>query len=273
MENKSKTFTLFVRPDEKSKKIADYIQQLATLSHIPLEESNDGDLVIAIGGDGTFLKAVNATNFSKEKIYAGIHTGTLGFLQNLSENDIYSVIQYLSYEKEINTRRVLIPSILLTLCTGEVISFNAFNEILICGKDYSKIEFGEYIEGELLQEVSGNGIIVSSSTGDTAYSMAAGGAIDFSEHFQLVCTLLTPIKNAAYGDFIMNSIICPKIRIVPKRAKNIQIIIDGIPKEVSSEQIESIEVSMLGENYINKLELKKYSKVEVVREKLLGYHR
>ena len=71
----------------------------------------------------------------------------------------------------------------------------------------------------------------------------------------------------------MNSIICPKIRIVPKRAKNIQIIIDGIPKEVSSEQIESIEVSMLGENYINKLELKKYSKVEVVREKLLGYHR
>ena len=108
MENKIKTFTLFVRPDEKSKKIADYIRQLATLSHIPLEESNDGDLVIAIGGDGTFLKAVNATNFSKEKIYAGIHTGTLGFLQNLSENDIYSVIQYLSYEKEINTRRVLI---------------------------------------------------------------------------------------------------------------------------------------------------------------------
>lgn len=273
MKNNVKTFTLFVRDDEKSEKIAEYIRQLATSSHIPLEETENGDLVIAIGGDGTFLKAVNSTGFGKDKVYAGIHTGTLGFLQNLSENDIYTIIQYLSYEEEINTRKVLIPSIFVTLTTGEVLNFKAFNEILICGDKYTKIEFCEYIDGELLQEVSGNGIIVSSSTGDTAYSMSAGGAIDFSGYSQLVCTLLTPIKNEAYGDFIMNSIICPEVCIVPKKSKNIQIIIDGTPKEISSEQIKSIEVSMLNGESINKLELKKYSKVEVIREKILGYHR
>lgn len=273
MENKIKTFSLFIKPDdEKSKKIADQIRQLNSCSQTPLKETEDGDLVIAIGGDGTFLHAVNATNFGKDKVYAGIHTGTLGFLQSLSENDVYTLIQYLRYEKELQTRRVLIPSICILLSTGETKKFNAFNEVLIVGRDYTKIQFKQYVNGELLQEVSGNGIIVSSSTGDTAYSMSAGGAIDFSENFQLVATLLTPIKNKAYGDFTANSVICPKITVVPQKSKNIQIIIDGIPKEISSEQIKSIEVSMLnGESYINKLEIKKYSKVEVIRDKILGY--
>ncbi len=272
MKNKLKTFSLFVKPDEKSKKIADYIRQINASSQKKLEETENGDLIMAVGGDGTFLRAVNATNFSKDKVYAGVHTGTLGFLQNLSESDIYAVMQYLSYEEELKTRKVLIPSIAVKLFTGEVCEFKAFNEILIAGRNYTKIQFKEYVNSEFFQEVSANGIIVSSSTGDTAYSMNAGGAIDFSQHFQLVCTLLTPIKNAAYEDFVVNSIICPMITIVPVATENIQIIIDGIPKEVSPKQIESIEVSMLnGESYINKLEVRTYSKVRVIREKILGY--
>lgn len=274
MENNIKTFSLFVRDDEKSKKIADYIRQLSACSNGHLNENENGDLVIAVGGDGTFLRAVNETGFSKDKIYAGIHTGTLGFLQDISENDIYAMIQYLTYQKEISTRRVLIPSISIELVTGEKEGYKAFNEILICGKNYTTIRFSQYINDELLQEVSGNGIIVSSSTGDTAYSMSAGGAIDFSGNFQLIATLLTPIQNKAYPDFILNSIICPRIVVVPQKSDNIQIIIDGIPKQISSEQIQSIEVSMLNsESYINKLEIQKYSKVQIIREKILGYNR
>lgn len=274
MENNIKTFSLFVRNDDKSKKIADYIRQLSACQDGRLKEDENGDLIIAIGGDGTFLRAVNETNFSKNKIYAGIHTGTLGFLQDVSENDIFAMIQYLTYQKEISTRKVLIPSISIELSTGIKRRYRAFNEVLICGKDYTTIRFSQYIDDELLQKVSGNGIIVSSSTGDTAYSMSAGGAIDFSGNFQLIATLLTPIQNKAYPDFILNSIICPKIVIVPESSSNIQIIIDGIPKQISSEQIESIEVSMLNsESYINKLEIQKYSKVRIIREKILGYNR
>lgn len=273
MENNIKTFSLFVKPDdERSQEIAHSIRYHNSSSIHPLVEKENGDLIIAIGGDGTFLHAVTRTYFSKDKIYVGVHTGTLGFLQNLSENDIYALIRYLSYEKEITTRRVLIPSISVSLVDGQTLEFKAFNEILICGKDYTKIRFSEYVNDEFLQDISGNGIIVSSSTGDTAYSMNAGGAIDFSNHFQLVCTLLTPIKNAVYDDFILNSIICPKITIVPKASKNIQIIIDGIPRQISSELIKSVEVSMLdGNSYINKFELSQYSKVRVIREKILGY--
>lgn len=272
MENNIKSFSLFVRSDEKSEKIAESIRHHNSCNSRPLIETKNGDLIIAIGGDGTFLHAVNQTNFGKDKIYAGIHTGTLGFLQNLSENDIYTLIKYLSYEQEISTRKVPIPSVHVSLSNGNTASYKAFNEILVCGKDYTKIQFSEYVNDEFFQEVSGNGIIISSGTGDTAYSMNAGGAIDFSSHFQLICTLLTPIKNAVYGDFISNPIICPKISVVPQASRNIQIIIDGIPLEISPELIKSIEVSMLnGESYINKLEITTYSKVQIIREKILGY--
>ena len=122
-----------------------------------------------------------------------------------------------------------------------------------------------------MQNVSGNGITVATNTGDTAYSMNSGGAIDFSNHYQLVCTLETPIVNASYERFISNPIICSEVSIVPKPSDNINVIIDGIPKEFDSSQIKSIDVSMDGSNYINKFELGTYSKVTVIRQKILGY--
>lgn len=273
MENNIKTFSLFVKPnDTKSQEVASLIRKHNSCLLHPLTENQNGDLIIAIGGDGTFLHAVNQTNFSKTKLYAGVHTGTLGFLQNLSVNDVYALFEYLSCKTEIKTRKVFVPIISIHLIDDRVLEFQTFNEILICGKDYTKIQFSEYVNDEFLQNVSGDGIIISSSTGDTARSRNAGGAIDFSNNYQLVSTLLTPIKSTVDGNFIFNSIICPKVTIIPKTSKNIQIIIDGIPKKISSELIRSIEVSMFdGNSYINKFELRPYSKVRVIREKILGY--
>lgn len=272
MKNNIKTFTLFIRQDENSKQIADYIRTLNNCSEKPLKETNDGDLIIAIGGDGTFIDSVTSTNFSKSKIYAGIHTGTLGFLQNLSANDIFSLVKYLSYEKEIQTRKVLVSSIKVNLTDGSSLNYFSLNEILVVGYNYTKISFAEYVNDELLQNVSGNGIIIATSTGDTAYSMNSGGAIDFSNHCQLVCTLETPILNAAYERFITNPVICNKVSIVPEPSDNISIIIDGITKRIASEGIKSIDVSMLDDsNYINKFELETYSKANVIRNKILGY--
>lgn len=271
MENNIKMFSLFVRPDPRSQEIADTIRQLNKSAGSPLQENENGDLVIAIGGDGTFIDSVTSTNFSKNKVYAGIHTGTLGFMQNLSENDIYTLIKYIQYENEIKTRKVLVSRVLVQLKNSVFLRFKSLNEVLVVGKNYSKISFSEYVNEELLQNVTGNGIVIATNTGDTAYSMNSGGAIDFSDHFQLVCTLETPIKNAAYERFITNPIICSQVKIVPKCSKNIRIIIDGIVKEISSEDISDINVSIDGSDYINKLELESFSKVNIVRKKILGY--
>lgn len=271
MKNKVKTFRLFVRPDEKSRQIANKIRKLNSRKSTPLVESNEADLVIAIGGDGTFIHSVTETQFNKEIVYTGIHTGTLGFLQDLSENDIFTLIQYIDFEKELKTRKVYIASVEVFLKDGSSLQFFALNEAIIAGENHSKISFAEYINGELLQNVTGNAIIIATSTGDTAYSLNANGSIDFSNNFQLVCTLEIPIRNAAYERFITNPIICSKINVVLKPAQNISIIIDGKKKDVDSSNIERVEVSMNDSNFINKLDLMNYSKVRIIRNKILGY--
>lgn len=271
MKNNIRTFTLYVKDDEKSRQIADQIRSLNQCSATPLKESDNGDLIIAVGGDGAFLHAVNGTHFDSSKIYAGIHTGTLGFLQNLAPNEIFSLIKYLCYEQDIKTRKIYVPSILITLTSGETILRHALNEVLIAGKNYTKISFAEYVEGEFFQRVSGNGIIIATSTGDTAYSMNAGGAIDFTKHFQLVCTLETPIRNAVNERFITNPVICSDVGIEPIPSDNVDIIIDGIIQEVDSSKIARIDVRMSEDsNYINKFELQEYSKSRIIREKILG---
>ena len=273
MENTIKTFTLFVRSDEKSHDVADALRALNAQSSKPLKETNDGDLIIAIGGDGTFIDAVTSTNFDKSKIYTGVHTGTLGFLQNISKEEVFALIKYICYEDEIPTREIFVSSVAVNLFSGETLNFYSLNEVLVSGYDYSKISFAEYVNNELLQNVVGNGIIVATDTGDTAYSMNSGGAIDFcSNHFQLVCTLDTPILNAAYERFITNSIICTKVSIVVKPANNIRIIIDGIARDIDSAQIKSVDVSLDGSNYINQFALEQYSKTKIIREKILGYN-
>ena len=271
MKNEVKTFKLFVRPDEKSQQIADKIRILNKKSSSPLAESDNPDLVIAIGGDGTFIDAVTSTNFSEDIIYTGIHTGTLGFLQDLCENDIFSLIQYLNFEQELKTRKVYIASVEVVMKDGSTDNIFALNEAIVAGSNYSKITFAEYINNELLQNVTGNGIVVATSTGDTAYSSNANGAIDLSNNCQLVCSLITPIRNAAYERFITNPIICSKINLLLKPSDNISLIIDGKRKDIDSSSVERIEVSMTDRNYINKLDIMDYSKVSIIRNKILGY--
>lgn len=272
MKNTVRTFTLFVRPDKNSRQIAESIRDLNRHSQKPLIETEDGDLIIAIGGDGTFIDSVTSTNFNPSKVYVGIHTGTLGFLQNLSPSEGFALIQYFNYEEEIKTRQMLVSSATVNLLNGETLHFRSLNEVLIAGTDYSNISFAQYVNDELVQNVVGNGIIIATNTGDTAYSMNAGGAIDFSNHFQLVCTLLTPNLNAAYERFITNPIICSKVSIVPTKPSNrISIIIDGIRKDINVSQLKSIDVCLDGSDYIHKFELTKYSKANIVRNKILGY--
>ena len=272
MKNNIKTFKLFVRPDKKSEEIADKIRYLNNQNSNPLIEADNADLIIAIGGDGTFIDAVTNTNFSKEAIYTGIHTGTLGFLQDMCENDVFSLIQYINYEEELKTRKLFVACIKISLKDGTNCNFYALNEILVAGTNYSKISFEEYFnENEFLQTITGSGIIVATNTGDTAHSANANGAIDLSNNCQLVCTPIDPIRNAAYERFIPNPLICSRINLLLRSSDNISVIIDGRIKNIDSNSIQSIQVSVSNSYYINKLDLMNFSKIRIIKEKILGY--
>jgi len=271
MKNQVKTFRLFVRADRKSQQIAEQIRLLNKNSANPLIEWDNPDLVIAIGGDGTFINAVTSTNFSKDIIYTGIHTGTLGFLQDLCENDIFSLIQYINYEQELKTRKIHTASIEVFFKGGIQSHFFAMNDILVAGDDYSKIRFEEHINNTFLQNLTGSGIIIATSTGDTAHSANANGAIDLSNNCQLVCTPINPIRSAVYERFIPNPIICSQITLSLIPSLNVSIIIDGKKKDLEGALVDKVAISVSDSIFINKLDLMNYSKVRIIREKILGY--
>ena len=270
MTNQIRSYTLFASAKKESEKVANTFRNLFAQLSTPIPETNNGDLIIAIGGDGTFLDAVSASKFDDQKIFAGVNTGTLGFLQNISPDEFCSFIQFYSNKKQILTRKLFLPKITVKLKNDTEHTFYAVNEVCLQGIHGQKISFDEFINGDLYQRVKANILCVACSTGDTALSMNAGGSIDFSEHFQLVRTIVIGVRNAAYENFLPNPVICPNFHFEVGEFNQAELLIDGRLQSFNS-PISMLDVSLYGAHFIHKLELGSYSKVKTVRVKLLGY--
>lgn len=133
------------------------------------------DFLISVGGDGTILDTISSIGDSEIPI-VGINTGRLGFLANNSKEDVENVIDLLvagDYRLEQRT--------LLTLDTEDNLFGNynfALNEITIHKKDSSSmITLHTYVDDEFLNSYWADGLIISTPTGSTAYSLSCGGPI------------------------------------------------------------------------------------------------
>ncbi len=137
--------------------------------------ASSADFLVAMGGDGTILAAMRHARGSDIPV-VGINLGSLGFLADTSPDNIEKVLDHLSAGSyEIETRMTLEAEIRVS---GDVITLNASNDIVIDKGDYSRvIDIDAHVGGEFLQRYTGDGLIVSSPTGSTAYALAAGGPI------------------------------------------------------------------------------------------------
>ncbi len=134
------------------------------------------DLAIVIGGDGTMLNI--ARTFSPHHVpLIGVNQGRLGFLTDLTlENMLDSIAEMLD-GKFITERRLLL-SVQVLRDEAEVFSGLAFNEVVVHRSNISSmVEFEVRIDGQYLYNQRADGLIVSTPTGSTAYAMSAGGPI------------------------------------------------------------------------------------------------
>lgn len=133
------------------------------------------DFLISIGGDGTILDTISSIGDSEIPI-VGINTGRLGFLANNSKEDVDRVLNLLIAGEYRLQRRSL-----LSLDSEDNLfgSYNfALNEITIHKKDSSSmITLHTYVDGEFLNSYWADGLIISTPTGSTAYSLSCGGPI------------------------------------------------------------------------------------------------
>ncbi len=132
------------------------------------------DVLISMGGDGTFLNTLNLVKDSQVPVL-GINTGRLGFLANISREELKdSIGQLLRGEFSTETRNL----ISLNSNKGPLDPFNtALNEITILKKGVPMISIETHLNGEYLNSYWADGLIISTPTGSTAYSMAVGGPI------------------------------------------------------------------------------------------------
>ena len=149
------------------------------------------DAVICVGGDGTFLKTARKTCF-KNKPILGINLGNLGFLTEVDKKDIASAVEHvINGNFRIEERMMLDVAIWRD---GAVVSEDiALNDIVISKAALSRIvHLKTYVNSTLIDLFPGDGLIVSSPTGSTAYSLSAGGPIVEPDTHLIIVTPICP---------------------------------------------------------------------------------
>ncbi|HWD18725.1 MAG TPA: NAD(+)/NADH kinase [Verrucomicrobiae bacterium] len=133
------------------------------------------DVLLVFGGDGTMLRVVRDLD-GQETPMIGINIGTLGFLTAIPAKEIDSSLQALWKGDYTVESRPLMEA--TGVCAARPIRMHAFNDIVISHGAVSRlIELDVTVDGENLTRYRGDGLVVCSPSGSTAYSLSAGGPI------------------------------------------------------------------------------------------------
>ena len=140
------------------------------------KSNNNFDFVISIGGDGALLSAIRRMK-DRQLPILGIHIGTLGFLNTANRKNYLEIVESILLNKVNYREKTLISA---DFKTSDSINktFYAFNEIYINQSNISRlISLEVSVDGVELNTYKCDGLIISTPTGSTAYSLSAGGPI------------------------------------------------------------------------------------------------
>jgi len=134
------------------------------------------DLIIVLGGDGTLLATARVLNRKPVPLLA-VNLGGLGFLTVITRDELYSILERVLAGDFRTERRVQIEAEVMR--AGEVISsFLALNDVVLNKGAIARVlDFDVRVDGQFISSYKADGLIVSTPTGSTAYSLAAGGPV------------------------------------------------------------------------------------------------
>lgn len=150
----------------------------------------DADIVISVGGDGTFLKSASKVGRKNIPIL-GINTGRLGFLAEISPEEIETAIDEI-YNRQYTIEERIVLQLLCPTVRTQSYPY-ALNDIAVLKRDSSSmITIHTYINGKYLVTYRADGLIVATPTGSTAYSLSVGGPIIAHQSAAIVLTPVAP---------------------------------------------------------------------------------
>ena len=229
-------------------------------SHEDLKDNVD--ILFSIGGDGTLLSAVSYIRNSNIPIL-GINTGRLGFISSVAPDQIEQAVNDVLNKNYKTNRRTL-----LTLTTSNNLFKNknfALNEVAIVKKDTSSmIKVEAYVDDEFLNTYWADGLIVSTPTGSTGYSLSCGGPIIAPGTNNII---ITPIAqhNLNVRPIVINHNSTIKLK-VEDRDQLALVSLDSCSRAFDS----SVELTIKKANFkINLIEPQNNSFISTVRQKLM----
>lgn len=206
------------------------------------------DVVITIGGDGTLIKhAKEAARYKKPCL--GVNTGNLGFLANI-EKDTVECLSCLKNGNYVVEQRMMIE--VTAVKSGDVIfSGIALNDAVLSSRGVAKIaDIKLTVQGDEI-EYRADGVIVSTPTGSTAYSMSAGGPIIDPA---VRCLTVTPVcsHSLTARPMILNESSNINIGILPSSRTTAVLSVDGENcTEVDFDTVISIKKSTIDAYFVN----------------------
>ncbi len=223
---------------------------------VPREFDPNAELIICIGGDGSFLQTLRKYGFP-DIPFIGINTGHLGFFQELHPDGLDEFIfRYKQGKYEIQHLKTV--KAVVTSGTGRF-EYMGLNEILIRGEASRAVHLNISIGDSFIERFSGDGILVSTPAGSTAYNYSLGGSIVDPRLNLLQVTPIAPMNTTAYRSFT-SSLILPSdlsIRINPEYSgeQGLLIVADSLEhlheaaEEIYMEFAEPIVKLLRFENY------------------------
>ena len=151
----------------------------------------DIECVLVLGGDGTLLQAAREL-LQRHIPLLGINLGTLGFLTSAEKSELPKCLDSVLDDSCSIDERMMLEGV--AYHGSEKIQMNiALNDVIIARAGFSRlVELKIYVNGELLNIYNADGIIVSTPTGSTGYSLSAGGPIIFPQTDVIVITPICP---------------------------------------------------------------------------------
>ncbi|SES35584.1 NAD kinase [Salipaludibacillus aurantiacus] len=194
MDNQQKAY-LFYKPSEELEERVQAVRKIGRkYDYTLVEDPKDANLIVSFGGDGTFLQAIRKTGFRDDCLYIGVNDGRLGFYTDFDTHDLNKIEQGLQQSDNIEVLKY--PTLEVTVDDNQ--NFHCLNELSIRSNIIKTFAIDVYIDGNYFETFRGDGMVVSTPTGSTAYNKSLNGAVVDPKLKAMQLTEISSLNNNQY---------------------------------------------------------------------------
>ncbi len=199
----------------------------ADVARIPESDLGERvDLIVAVGGDGTMLHAARLASPHGVPVL-GVNRGRLGFLADIGPADLRQRLDEVLQGEYVRDRRAMLQARILSPTQSDRNCHSLNDVVLMKWRTGRMLDFETWIDGRYVNTHGGDGLVVATATGSTAYALSCGGPILYPE---LEAVVLAPICPHTLSDrpIVVRSSSTIEIRLLERPDTQAQVTCDGV---------------------------------------------